>query len=85
MVNSNIENPSEIIKEMNKGVDLLYRNKVLVILDREEAIKTALTIAKKDDIVLVAGKGHEKYQEIQGKKTFFDDVETINQIFKTII
>ena len=53
---------------MNKGVDISSRNKVLVIIDRKEAIKTAITIAKKDDIVLVAGQGHEMYQEIKGKR-----------------
>jgi UDP-N-acetylmuramoyl-L-alanyl-D-glutamate--2,6-diaminopimelate ligase len=71
--NPRSEDPENIIKEMNKGVEPRFVSKVLSIVDRREAIKTACALAKKDDIILVAGKGHEKYQEINGEKIPFDD------------
>ncbi len=64
--NPRSENPEEIIHDMEKGVDWEYTNKVISIINRKEAIKTACALAKPGDILLVAGKGHEKYQEIQG-------------------
>ncbi len=68
------EDPETIIAEMEAGVEMHLRHKYLSISNRKEAIKTAARLAKKDDIVLIAGKGHEKYQEIKGEKTPFDDM-----------
>jgi UDP-N-acetylmuramoyl-L-alanyl-D-glutamate--2,6-diaminopimelate ligase len=73
------EKPEDIIEEMKKGVDPLHYKKVLSITDRKEAIKTACTMAQKQDIILLAGKGHEKYQEISGVKYDFDDKKILNQ------
>jgi UDP-N-acetylmuramoyl-L-alanyl-D-glutamate--2,6-diaminopimelate ligase len=58
------------------------KNKVLVIVDRKEAIRTACMLAAENDVVLVAGKGHEDYQEIKGVKHHFDDKEVIREIFE---
>ena len=69
------EDPMEIIKEMQKGVGPTEAKKTLVMVDREEAIKTACMLAKEKDIILVAGKGHETYQEVKGVKKPFDDRE----------
>ncbi len=60
------------------------QKKVISIADRKEAIKTAVSLAKKDDIVLVAGKGHEKYQEIKGVKYDFDDKMILNDMFELL-
>ncbi len=62
----------------------LQKKKVISIADRKEAIKTAVSLAKKDDIVLVAGKGHEKYQEIKGVKYDFDDKMILNDMFELL-
>jgi len=75
--NPRSEEPEAIIKEMQKGIEPMYSQKVLSIVDRREAIKTACTIAQPNDIILVAGKGHEKYQEIKGEKYPFDDKEVL--------
>jgi len=75
------ENPEEILSQMQAGVEAQYTNKVLRIVDRRQAIKTACMLAKKGDIILVAGKGHEKYQEINGVKNHFDDVEELANAF----
>ncbi len=80
--NPRSENPDAIIKEMQKGVDAVNRKKTLSITDRNEAIKTACSIAKLGDIVLVAGKGHEKYQEIKGVKHPFDDMLVLQENLK---
>ena len=58
--------------------------KTISIVDRGQAIKTAVSMAKKDDIILVAGKGHEKYQEIKGMKHDFDDLATIRELFNKL-
>ena len=79
--NPRSENPETIITEMRAGISAENLRKVLVITDRKEAIRTAIMLAKKDDIILVAGKGHEDYQEINGVKHPFDDKEIINEIF----
>ena len=79
--NPRSENPETIITEMREGVSADNLRKVLAITDRKEAIRTAIMLAKKDDIILVAGKGHEDYQEINGVKHHFDDKEIINEIF----
>jgi len=75
--NPRYEKPEEIIDEMIAGVPEDKRNDVLAIPDRREAIKTAVMLAREGDIVLVAGKGHETYQEIEGKKYPFDDREIL--------
>ena len=75
--NPRSEDPYEILKEMEKGVPEEAIDKVLVIENREQAIKTASKLARKGDIILIAGKGHEKYQEIKGKKFPFDDKQTL--------
>lgn len=76
------EDPMEIIKDMQKGVSVTDAKKTLVIVDREEAIKTACMMAKEKDIILVAGKGHENYQEIKGVKYSFDDKEVLERMLK---
>lgn len=73
------EDPHEIIEDMKKGLDPVLMKKVLAIADRREAIKTACSFAEKDDIILIAGKGHESYQEIKGQKHHFDDKEIIRE------
>ena len=73
------EEPEEIIRQMREGVGGEYYNKVLSITDRREAIRTAAALAKKGDIILVAGKGHESYQEIKGVRHHFDDVEELSK------
>ncbi|RZT91243.1 UDP-N-acetylmuramoylalanyl-D-glutamate--2,6-diaminopimelate ligase [Ancylomarina subtilis] len=79
--NPRSEDPDTIISEMREGVSADNLRKVLAISDRKEAIRTAIMLAQKDDIILVAGKGHEDYQEIKGVKHHFDDKEIINEIF----
>ena len=66
---------------MLKGVEMHQSKKVLVIENRLEAIKTACALAKSGDIILVAGKGHETYQEIKGVRHHFDDREVVREIF----
>ncbi len=75
--NPRSENPEDIIDEMEKGIDDVNIGKVLKIVNRKEAIKTACALAKPGDIILIAGKGHEKYQEIKGVKHPFDDKEIL--------
>ena len=79
--NPRSEEPTAIIADMQAGVREEYRRNVLAIPDRREAIRTALLLASKGDIVLVAGKGHENYQEIKGVKHHFDDKEVVREIF----
>ena len=76
------EDPMEIIREMQKGVGPTEAKKTLVMIDREEAIKTACMMAKEKDIILVAGKGHETYQEVKGVKRPFDDREVVGRMLK---
>jgi len=80
--NPRSEEPDKIISDMKEGVDASNQRKVLAITDRKEAIRTACMLAQKNDIILVAGKGHEDYQEIKGIKHHFDDKEVIQEIFK---
>lgn len=80
--NPRSEDPMEIIREMQKGVGPTEAKKTLVMVDREEAIKTACMMAKEKDIILVAGKGHENYQEIKGVKYPFDDKEVLTRMLK---
>ena len=79
--NPRSENPDEILNQMKKGVEPQNAKKSLAIVDRREAIKTACSIAQPGDIILVAGKGHEKYQEIKGVKYPFDDMEELKNSF----
>ena len=76
------EEPIAIIKDMQAGILPTEARKTVVLADREEAIKTACMMAKEKDIVLVAGKGHETYQEIKGVKYPFDDREVVERMFK---
>ncbi len=79
--NPRSEEPEAIIREMEAGVPTEARRQVLSITDRKEAIRTACRLAQSGDVVLVAGKGHEKYQEIKGVKHPFDDKEILNEEF----
>jgi UDP-N-acetylmuramoyl-L-alanyl-D-glutamate--2,6-diaminopimelate ligase len=83
--NPRSENPQIIIDEMEAGVEKENLEKVVQILERSQAIKMAVKLAKKGDIILIAGKGHETYQEIKGVKNHFDDYEEITKNFKTIV
>ena len=69
---------------MKVGVNSENKKKVLSIVDRKEGIRTACLLAKKGDIILVAGKGHETYQEVKGVKHHFDDREVLKQIFNEL-
>lgn len=82
--NPRSEQPDEIIKDMVAGLDPVALAKTLQISDRKEAIKLACTLAQPHDIILIAGKGHEKYQDIKGVKHPFDDLETVETTFKLL-
>jgi UDP-N-acetylmuramoyl-L-alanyl-D-glutamate--2,6-diaminopimelate ligase len=82
--NPRSEDPNSIIGEMAEGLDISLQKKVLSIVDRREAIKTAVMLARPEDIILVAGKGHEKYQEIKGVKFPFDDKNILKEIFNEL-
>lgn len=75
------EEPGQIIKDMEAGVPITARKKCISITDRKEAIKAAVTLAQKKDIILIAGKGHEKYQEINGVRNDFDDKKILIEMF----
>ena len=79
--NPRSEDPAQIIKDMEQGVNAAAKRKCISIVDRKEAIKTAISLAKAEDIILVAGKGHEKYQEIKGVRNHFDDKEVVREMF----
>lgn len=78
--NPRFEDPQEILKDMTDGLDAVQRTKALTIVDRREAIKTACALAQPGDVVLIAGKGHENYQIIQGVKHHFDDREEVKLV-----
>ncbi|GAB2984564.1 UDP-N-acetylmuramoyl-L-alanyl-D-glutamate--2,6-diaminopimelate ligase [Mucilaginibacter puniceus] len=80
--NPRSEDPEAIIKDMEQGVDMAFKRRTVSIADRREAIKTACMLAQPGDIILLAGKGHEKYQEIKGVKNHFDDKEELLNQFK---
>lgn len=82
--NPRTENPDAILKDMEEGVPLRLANKCITISDRKQAIKTACLLAQKGDWILVAGKGHEKYQEINGVKHPFDDKEILQEALNAI-
>ncbi|HZH54939.1 MAG TPA: cyanophycin synthetase, partial [Sphingobacteriaceae bacterium] len=79
--NPRTEDPSSIIRDMETGVPASEIRKVFSITDRREAIRAACHIAQAGDIILVAGKGHEKYQDVNGERLPFDDKEILKQAF----
>jgi len=82
--NPRTEDPMAILKDMEAGLDSAGRRKTITIADRREAIKTAVSLANSEDIILVAGKGHEKYQDINGVKSHFDDKEVVREMFELL-
>ncbi len=78
------EDPLEIIRDMEAGVKIIARKKYISIADRREAIKTAVSLSNKEDIILIAGKGHEKYQEISGVRNDFDDKKVLLEMFELL-
>ncbi len=80
--NPRFEDPSEILKEIEEGVQAQDFKKTLSIQDRKQAIKTAVSMASPNDIILIAGKGHENYQDIKGEKTAFNDMEVVKEYLK---
>lgn len=79
--NPRFEEPEEILRDMTEGLTDEQRQDTLIITDRREAIKTACALAQRGDVILIAGKGHEDYQEIRGVKYHFDDREEVEKIF----
>ncbi len=79
--NPRTEDPAQIIRDMEAGVEPQMKSRTLSIENRREAIKTAVLLAQPGDIILIAGKGHENYQEIHGVKHHFDDVEEVKKCF----
>ena len=82
--NPRSEEPEQIIKDMEAGLSAAAKRKYISIVDRKEAIKTTIALAKEDDIILIAGKGHEKYQEIKGVRNHFDDKEVVREMFEIL-
>lgn len=82
--NPRFEEPEEILQDMIEGLNAEQKRDTLTITDRREAIKTACMLAKPGDVILVAGKGHEDYQEIKGVKHHFDDKEEVQKIFDSL-
>jgi UDP-N-acetylmuramoyl-L-alanyl-D-glutamate--2,6-diaminopimelate ligase len=83
--NPRSEDPDAILRDMEQGLTSAAKRKYIKIVDRKEAIKAAISFAKAGDIILVAGKGHEKYQEINGIKSHFDDKEQLQNTFKEFL
>ena len=82
--NPRSEEPEQIIRDMEAGLNTAAKRKYISITDRKEAIRTAISLAGPEDIVLVAGKGHEKYQEIKGVKYPFDDKQILLELFELL-
>jgi UDP-N-acetylmuramoyl-L-alanyl-D-glutamate--2,6-diaminopimelate ligase len=82
--NPRTEDPAMILRDMEEGLSSAARRKYISIVDRKEAIKTAVSLAKEEDIILVAGKGHEKYQDINGVKYAFDDKAVLSEMFELL-
>ncbi|WP_202390752.1 UDP-N-acetylmuramoyl-L-alanyl-D-glutamate--2,6-diaminopimelate ligase [Flavobacterium sp. Sd200] len=82
--NPRSEVPEDIIEDMEKGVEPINYKKTVAVVDRKQAIKIACQLARPNDIILIAGKGHETYQEIKGVKYDFDDMETVKEILKQL-
>ena len=79
--NPRFEEPQDIINDMLAGLDDEQKKKVISIVDRREAIRAAAMMAQKGDVILVAGKGHEPYQDVKGVKHHFDDHEEVRAAF----
>lgn len=82
--NPRFEEPGDILRDMEEGLDIEGRKKSLSIVDRREAIRAAAAFAQPGDVILIAGKGHEDYQEIQGVKHHFDDREVVREILTDV-
>jgi UDP-N-acetylmuramoyl-L-alanyl-D-glutamate--2,6-diaminopimelate ligase len=82
--NPRSEDPDQILEDMMEGVKADKTNRTLVITNRKEAIKTAVSLAQPGDVILVAGKGHEKYQEIKGEKHPFDDKQILTNLLEKV-
>lgn len=82
--NPRSEKPEAIIEAMEKGVEPQNFKKTLSIVDRKQAIKTACQLAQPNDIILIAGKGHETYQEIQGVRHDFDDMKIVKELLEQL-
>ncbi len=82
--NPRTEDPLQILRDMEEGLTSAARRKHISISDRKEAIKTAVSLANSEDIILIAGKGHEKYQDINGTKHPFDDKEVLREMFELL-
>jgi len=82
--NPRSEDPEQILRDMEAGLNSAAKRKTISIADRKEAIKTAIQFSKEEDILLIAGKGHEKYQEIKGVKTPFDDKQVLKEFFQLL-
>ena len=82
--NPRSEEPMDILQQMNDGVPPSHYSRVVTIPDRAQAIRTACMTSRAGDIILVAGKGHETYQEVKGIRTHFDDLEELKNYYKTI-
>ncbi len=82
--NPRSEDPDEILKEMENGISIDKKKTCIIISDRRQAIKTAYNLAKAGDIILIAGKGHETYQEIKGVRSHFDDREELKELFNNV-
>lgn len=82
--NPRSEDPLAILNDMEQGLNTAAKRKYIAIADRKQAIKTAVSMAQPEDILLIAGKGHEKYQEINGVKHHFDDKEVLNEMFQLL-
>lgn len=81
--NPRFEEPQDIISDMLEGLTPAQRTNVVTIVDRREAIRTACMLAEKGDVILVAGKGHETYQDVKGVKHHFDDKEVLREVFQS--
>ena len=82
--NPRSEDPEQILRDMEAGLKTAAKRKAISIVDRREAIKTAISLTQPEDIVLIAGKGHEKYQDIKGVKHHFDDKEVLREVFELL-
>ena len=82
--NPRTENPETIIAEMEAGITAVNYKKYMSITDRKQAIKTACQLAQPNDIILIAGKGHETYQEINGVRHDFDDMQIVKEILEQL-
>ena len=82
--NPRSENPEKIIEQIEKGVPAEHYKKTISIINRKEAIKAACQMAQENDIILIAGKGHESYQEINGERFDFDDFKIVNQLLTAL-